>query len=389
MFKGNLPSIVRRSDIFVISDKYMTAGWQILDWYPDKRYLNKEMVVMFDANIWPSSSRGWCGGKFLTNHHLSNFPSPRQEGHWGLWQSCDEAVSHQNQNHSTYFPRNNISCRVIFVAVRDSDLFAARLWIWTAWPELYFSHIVVCICVCCSHPWFITHLFLVLSNAARLVKAVDPLCRASQLSHCLWRDVDALWPQAADADLWVVTWCGFLPAASSRFLWRWLGGKKEVPARWAVSGSRPPASGWSAIWRKCWSSSLNDRRDQKQHRKYQVAWFIGLWEEKPQRPEGFCKMIDWVAKHWICGNHQKYNLQQVQSPRTAPASKNRLMVERWWIWNQFSARLYAASVPTHVFLTPSVTVTLQQVHTVSNISKSAPIHNVLFVQEYYYYSPMH
>ena len=381
MFKGNLPSIVRRSDIFVISDKYMTAGWQILDWYPDKRYLNKEMVVMFDANIWPSSSRGWCGGNFLTNHHLSNFPSPRQEGHWGLWQSCDEAVSHQNQNHSTYFPRNNISCRVIFVAVRDSDLFAARLWIWTAWPELYFSHIVVCICVCCSHPWFITHLFLVLSNAARLVKAVDPLCRASQLSHCLWRDVDALWPQAADADLWVVTWCGFLPAASSRFLWRWLWGKKEVPARWAVSGSRPlhrPDRPYdvnvdhrfltivairNSIANTKWRDSLDWRRRNHKDRKVSAKWSTGL------QNTGYAA----ITRNTICNkcNHL----------RLPPASKNRPMVERWWIWNQFSARLYAATVPTHVFLTLSVTLTLQQVHTVSNISKSAPIHNVLFVQE--------
>ena len=381
MFKGNLPSIVRLSDIFVISDKYITAGWQILDWYPDKRYLNKEMVVMFDANIWPSSSRGWCGGNFLTNHHLSNFPSPRQEGHWGLWQSCDEAVSHQNQNHSTYFPRNNISCRVIFVAVRDSDLFAARLWIWTAWPELYFSHIVVCICVCCSHPWFITHLFLVLSNAARLVKAVDPLCRASQLSHCLWRDVDALWPQAADADLWVVTWCGFLPAASSRFLWRWLWGKKEVPARWAVSGSRPlhrPDRPYdvnvdhrfltivairNSIANTKWRDSLDWRRRNHKDRKISAKWSTGL------QNTGYAA----ITRNTICNNCNHLGLP--------PASKNRPMVERWWIWNQFSARLYAATVPTHVFLTLSVTLTLQQVHTVSNISKSAPIHNVLFVQE--------
>ena len=112
-----------------------------------------------------------------------------------------------------------------------------------------------------------------------------------------------------------------------------------------------------------WRDSLDCRRRNHKDRKVSAKWSTGL------QNTGYAA----ITRNTICNKCNHLWLP--------PASKNRPMVERWWIWNQFSARLYAATVPTHVFLTLSVTLTLQQVHTVSNISKSAPIHNVLFVQE--------
>ena len=162
--------------------------------------------MWLDANIWPAARD--AEEIFWQIIIFQTFPVQGRRRHWGLWQSCDEALSHQNQNHSTYFPRNIISAesQLKFVSVRDSDLFAVQLWICSVWPKLYFPDIVVCICVCCSHPWFIAHLFLVLSN---VVKAVDLLSRCTTLTlldvmwmRCghrplmriceLWRDVDFL-----------------------------------------------------------------------------------------------------------------------------------------------------------------------------------------------------
>ena len=128
----------------------------------------------------------------------------------------------------------------------------------------------------------------------RVVKA------ALQLSHCIaWRDVDALWPQpAADADLWVVTWCGFLPAASSRFLWRWLGGKnwEETCLMSREHFSAPCIAVINRLMSMLMIPCLVVINCE-QHHKYQLAWLIGLAERRPQTSESFC-MIDWIVKHW-------------------------------------------------------------------------------------------
>ena len=57
--------------------------------------------------------------------------------------NTEDVCSDQNQNHSTHFPRNNISAQspLRFVCVRDSDLFATKLWICSVWPKLYWSDI--------------------------------------------------------------------------------------------------------------------------------------------------------------------------------------------------------------------------------------------------------
>ena len=134
----------------------------------------------------------WCGGNFLTNHHLSNFPSPR---HWGaalLWQSSDEAQLPPKPKPLDIFSKKQHIRRLTFSFVRDSDLFAPKLWICSVWPKLYFSDIVVCICVCCSHPWFIVHLFLELSNA-------------------LWKPL--IWCPTLQRSHWL-TWCGCVVATA-------------------------------------------------------------------------------------------------------------------------------------------------------------------------------
>ena len=77
------------SDIWQIYDKYLMYMWQI---YLTEIFEQGDGCDVAVAGCKHMAGCPWCGGNFLTNHHLSNFPSPR---HWGLWQSCDEAVSHQ------------------------------------------------------------------------------------------------------------------------------------------------------------------------------------------------------------------------------------------------------------------------------------------------------
>ena len=170
-----------------------------------------------DANIWPAARD--AKEIFWQIIIFQTFPVQGRRRHWGLWQSCDEALSHQNQNHSTYFPRNIISAesQLKFVSVRDSDLFAVQLWICSVWPKLYFPDIVSSVFVCAA---VIRDLLPIFSWCCQMLWKPLICCRAAQLSHCL------TWCGCVVA---TGRWCGFVSCdvmwISSRFLWRWLGGK--------------------------------------------------------------------------------------------------------------------------------------------------------------------
>ena len=152
-------------------------------------------------------------------------------------------------------------------------------------------------------------------------------CRTLQLSHFGWRDVDALWPQAADADLWVVTWCGFPPD----FCGDDLGVKRRflLDEPWAVLAPlhRPDrpydvnvdhrlltiVAIRNSIANTKWRDSLDCGRRNHKDRKVSAKWSTGL------QNTGYAA----ITRNTICNkcNHL----------RLPPASKNRLMVERWWI----------------------------------------------------------
>ena len=95
-------------------------------------------------------------------------------------------------------------------------------------------------------------------------------------AHIGWRDVDALWPQLS-------CWCGFVSCdmmwISSRFLWRWLGLRKNwdlLDEPWAFLAPCIPSNSCYLVIIWLWNPASYVFF--LKYHKYQVAWFIGLAE---------------------------------------------------------------------------------------------------------------
>ena len=152
------------------------------------------MVVMWPV-VWCKHMAGcpWCGGNFLTNHHLSNFPSPRQEEALRPVTELWRGSFPPKPKPLHIFSKKHHICRVTaqiragfrFVCCPALDLFGVAQTVFPWYCGLYLCVLLQSSVIYC--PSFLS-----------AVKCCESRWSAVALhhnSHMAWRDVDALWPQ--------------------------------------------------------------------------------------------------------------------------------------------------------------------------------------------------